>query len=65
MFLLFGAFRTIAGGMTSTFLSIWLVNNRGLSLALISLIFGASSLMGIVAAPIGGIFASKYGEKNG
>jgi ACS family hexuronate transporter-like MFS transporter len=63
MFLLFGALRTIAGGMTSTFLSLWLVNNRGLSLALTSLIFGASSLMGIVAAPIGGIFASKYGEK--
>ncbi|MBM3291609.1 MFS transporter [Candidatus Bathyarchaeota archaeon] len=63
MFLLFGALRTIAGGMTSTFLSLWLVNNRGLSLALTSLIFGVSSLMGILAAPIGGIFADRYGEK--
>ena len=34
-----------------------------MSLALASLIFGTSSLMGIVAAPIGGIFAARYGEK--
>jgi len=39
------------------------VNTRGLNLALASLVFGASSLMGIVAAPIGGVLASKYGEK--
>lgn len=63
LFLVFGALRTIGSGMTSTFLSIWLVNNRGFDLALASLVFGASSLMGIIAAPIGGIFASKYGEK--
>ena len=63
IFLVFGALRTVGSGMTSTFLSIWLVNERGFDLALASLIFGTSSLMGIVAAPIGGIFASKYGEK--
>jgi MFS family permease len=63
MFLVFGALRTVAASMTTTFLSLWLVNTRGLDLALASLIFGASSLMGIVAAPIGGVFAAKYGEK--
>lgn len=63
LFLVFGALRTVAASMTTTFLSLWLVNTRGMDLALASLIFGASSLMGIVAAPIGGVFAAKYGEK--
>jgi MFS family permease len=63
MFLAFGGFRTMASSMSITFLSIWLVNTRGMGLALASLIFGASSLMGIVASPLGGIFATKYGEK--
>lgn len=63
LFLVFGALRTVASSMTITFLSLWLVNTRGLDLALASLLIGASSLVGIVAAPIGGVFASKYGEK--
>jgi len=63
MFLVFGALRTVAANMTVTFLNIWLVETRGLDIALASLVFGASSLMGIVAAPLGGIFAAKYGEK--
>jgi len=63
LFLVFGALRTVAASMTITFLSLWLVNTRGVDLALASLVFGASSLMGIVAAPIGGVFASRYGEK--
>ena len=63
MFLIFGALRFVAANMTITFLNIWLVETRGLDIAIASLVFGASSLMGIVAAPIGGVFASKYGEK--
>ena len=63
MFLSFGGLKTMAASMTITFLSIWLVNTRGMNLALASLIFGASSLMGIVASPLGGIFAARYGEK--
>ncbi len=63
MFLSFSGLRTMAASMTTTFLSIWLVNTRGMSLALASLIFGTSSLMGIVAAPLGGILAARYGEK--
>jgi len=49
--------------MTTTFLSLWLVNSRGMDVTRAGLIFGASSLMGIVASPWGGILASKYGEK--
>jgi MFS family permease len=63
MFLSFGGFRMMAASMTTTFLSLWLVNTRGMDLALSSLIFGTSSLMGIVASPLGGVLASKYGEK--
>ncbi|MCW4048111.1 MAG: MFS transporter [Candidatus Bathyarchaeota archaeon] len=63
MFLIFGGLRMAAPAMTRTFLSIWLVNTRGMEFALASLIFGASSLMGIVASPLGGVFAARYGEK--
>lgn len=63
MFLAFGGLRTMASYMTVTFLSLWLVNTRGMDLSLAGLIFGASSLMGIVASPLGGIYAAKYGEK--
>lgn len=63
MFLTFGGLRSMAAYMTTTFLSLWLVNTRGMDLALSSLIFGTSSLMGIVASPLGGILASRYGEK--
>jgi len=63
MFLIFGALRTAAANMTTTFLNIWLVETRGLDLAIASLVFGASSLMGIVAAPLGGVFAARYGDK--
>jgi MFS family permease len=63
MFLTFNGLKNMGAVMTTTFLSLWLVNTRGMSLALASLIFGTSSLMGIVAAPIGGIFAARYGEK--
>ena len=62
-FLVFGGLRTMAAGMSNTFLSLWLVNHRGMDLAQASLIFGSSSLMGIVAAPLGGVLASRYGEK--
>ncbi|MFC1802396.1 nitrate/nitrite transporter [Thermoproteota archaeon] len=63
MFLSFEGLNMMAASMTTTFLSLWLVNIRGMDIALSSLIFGASSLMGIVASPLGGVLASKYGEK--
>jgi len=62
-FLSFGGLRTMAASMSTTFLSLWLVNTRGMDLALASLIFGTSSLMGIVASPLGGVLAARYGEK--
>jgi MFS family permease len=63
MFLVFGGFKTVAMGMMRTFLSIWLVNTRGFDLTLTGIIIGSSFLMGIVAAPLGGLYASRFGEK--
>jgi MFS family permease len=63
MFLVFVGLRSIAMGMMRTFLSIWLVDTRGFDLTLTGLVIGSSFLMGIVAAPLGGIYASRYGEK--
>ncbi len=63
LFLVFGGLRNVGMRMTRTFLSVWLVNTKGWELTFASLVFGASSLMGILAAPLGGLFASRYGEK--
>jgi len=55
--------RMFGGGLTSGFLSIWLANEVGWSLADIGLMFGAASILGIFASPIGGEMAARYGEK--
>jgi len=55
--------RMFGGGLTSGFLSIWLVNELGWSVAETGLMFGAASILGIFAAPIGGEMASRYGDK--
>jgi DHA2 family multidrug resistance protein len=49
--------------MSQSFMALYLVDNRGVSEVLASLIIGSSSLMGIIAAPAGGFLATRYGEK--
>ena len=63
MFLVFVGIRMAASGMSQSFMALYLVDNRGLSEALSSLYIGGNSLMGIIAAPIGGFLAARYGEK--
>jgi MFS family permease len=64
MFLLFsGAVRRFGGGLTTGFLSIWLVESQGWTVEQIGIMLGISSLMGIIASPLGGELASRYGEK--
>jgi FSR family fosmidomycin resistance protein-like MFS transporter len=63
LFLVFGGVRMVAGGMTNSFLSIYLVGSRGWDQTFTFTIIGSSSLMGIVAAPIGGFLADRFGEK--
>jgi MFS family permease len=62
-FTVFNGVRGMGASMTGAFLSIYLVQTQGWSVESASLIFGASSLMGIVAAPLGGFLADRVGEK--
>ncbi len=61
--LLSGTIRRFGGGLTAGFLTIWLAKSQGWSIFQIGLMLGVSSLMGIVASPLGGELASKFGEK--
>lgn len=63
LFLVFGGIRMVAGGMTNSFLSIYLVGSKGWDQTFTFTIIGSSSLMGIVAAPLGGFLADRFGEK--
>ena len=64
MFLLLsGTVRRFGGGLTTGFLSIWLAESQGWTISQIGILLGISSLMGIVAGPLGGELASRYGEK--
>jgi len=61
--LLSGTVRRFGGGLTTGFLSIWLAEAQGWTVGQIGIMLGISSLMGIVASPLGGELASRYGEK--
>lgn len=64
MFLLLsGTIRRFGGGLTTGFLTIWLAESQGWTITQIGMMLGVSSLMGIVASPLGGELASKFGEK--
>jgi len=62
-FIVFNAMRGMGASMTAAFFSLYLVQSQGWSVGEASLVYGASSLVGIVAAPLGGFFADKIGEK--
>lgn len=64
MFLLLSAtVRRFGGGLTAGFLSIWLAESQGWTVEQIGIMLGISSLMGIIASPLGGELASRFGEK--
>jgi MFS family permease len=64
MFLLLsGTVRRFGGGLTTGFLSIWLAEAQGWTISQIGIMLAISSLMGIVASPLGGELASRFGEK--
>ena len=62
-YLLSGAIRRFGGGLTAVFLTIWLSKSQGWTITQIGIMMGVSSLMGIVASPLGGELASRFGEK--
>jgi MFS family permease len=54
---------TISGALYSNFLSIYFIDEKGLDLPFVSLLFTIGSLSGIISSPLGGYFASKLGDK--
>ncbi len=63
VFLLSSGVRRLGGSMSLVFLSIYLVESLGWNLGVVGLMLGISRLMGLFASPLGGILASRYGEK--
>jgi DHA1 family multidrug resistance protein-like MFS transporter len=61
--LLSGTVRRFGGGLTTGFLSIWLVETQRWTISQIGVMLGISSLIGIIASPLGGELTSRYGEK--
>jgi MFS family permease len=55
--------RTFAMRMVGAFLAIYLTEAKGWMVSEIGVMFGASSLLGLVASPVGGFIAAKLGEK--
>jgi len=63
MFLVYTGIRTIAGQMVSTFMPLYIVDERGFSMEQMGLLVGSLSLTGLLAAPIGGYMAARFGSK--
>lgn len=55
--------RMLGAGMFAPFLSIYLLEVQGWPIVQIGLMMGISGVLGLFFAPIGGIYASKFGEK--
>lgn len=63
MFLSFIAVRSMGMSMNNAFMNVWLADAKGWDLAFRGIITGANTVMGLVAAPVGGLLAARYGEK--
>ena len=63
MFLAFVAVRSMGMSMNSAFMNVWLADSKGWDLAFMGIITASNTLMGLVAAPVGGLLAARYGEK--
>ena len=63
MFLVYSALRSMGGSMISSFLVLYLQDIRGMDIALASFISSATTLTGLIAAPIGGYMAARHGDK--
>ena len=63
MFLAYQATRMIATSMIGTFLVLYLQDVRGMSLTLATFITSTNTLTGLIAAPLGGYLAARFGEK--
>ncbi len=55
--------RMFGMGMFAPFLSLYLTEIRGWSVTNIGLMLGISGILGLVASPLGGLYATRFGEK--
>lgn len=62
-FMVYSGAKMIGSGMTNSFLNVYLVETQGWAFEYASLILGGSYIMGIIAAPVGGFLAARYGDK--
>ncbi|HIH89148.1 TPA: MFS transporter [Candidatus Bathyarchaeota archaeon] len=62
-FIMFNAVKTLGTVMVSGFLMLYLVQSKGWSVGDAALLISGASMMGVIAAPLGGFFADKVGEK--
>jgi FSR family fosmidomycin resistance protein-like MFS transporter len=63
MFLLFTAVRTIAGQMIATFMPLFIVDVKGFTVEQMGAVVSSRSLTGLLAAPLGGFLAARFGSK--
>ncbi len=63
VFLVFTAVRTVAQQMVGIFMPLFIVDVKGFTVEQMGLIYGSTSLMGLVSAPSGGFLASRFGSK--
>lgn len=63
MFLLFTAVRTIAGQMIGTFMPLYIVDEKGFTVEQMGAVISSRSLTGLLAAPLGGFLAARFGSK--
>lgn len=63
IFLLYSALRSMGGSMIGTFLVIYLLDVRSMTIAAAGLLSSATTLTGLIAAPIGGVVAARIGDK--
>jgi MFS family permease len=62
MFLIYQSLRSMGRSMIGSFLVLWLLDIRNMSIAIASFISSATTLSGLLAAPIGGYISSRLGD---
>ncbi len=63
LFLVLVSMRNFGVQAVSTYMTTYLKDVRGMSVDYASILFGSISLMGVIAAPLGGVFADRLGER--
>ncbi len=61
--LISGTVRRFGGGLSAGFMTIWLAESQGWNISQIGLMLAVGSLVGLVASPLGGELAYRYGDK--